>query len=136
MDALLAEARSGTLTGCRLGVRLRHLYTDDHPLAPPASRGNLFLRPDMKDNTIKHPHMAHGLVTMLVMESPEVSIRKPEVDPEEMPEHVGSNEPQEAPANPTAAAIEALSARVEAMRGTLKWVGGFLVLALLYAAHR
>jgi hypothetical protein len=90
----------------------------------------------MKDNTIKHPPMAHGLVTMLVMQAPEVSIDKPEIDPEEMPEHWGSNEPQATPASRTASAIDALSARVEAMRGTLKWVGGFLVVALLYAVHR
>ena len=136
MDALLAEANAGKLSGLRVTARFRYLYTDDHPLAPPASRGNLFLRPDREDNTINRPQIAPGLVSMVVMQSPEVAFASPKAGPDEVPEPTETEQHQAAPASPTATAIEALSARVEAMRGTLKWVSAFLIVALLYAAHR
>ena len=123
------------IDGMKLGLSLRGLYTTEHSWTPVSSRGDLFIRPDRKENTIAFPNMATGHVSSIHFTSTPRDLRKPEpLEPVE-PEYEGT--PPAAPAlHPVAVAIADLGARVEQMRSTLKWMGGFIVLALLFVAGR
>lgn len=136
IDALVADIRNGQIDGMKLSLALRGLYTTEHSWAPVSSRGDLFIRPDRKDNTIAIPDMATGHVRSIHFSSAPCDLRKPEpVEPVE-PEYEDTP-PAPAPVpDPVAVAITALGARVEQMRSTLKWIGGFIVLALLFVAGR
>lgn len=135
VDALVADIRNGQIDGMKLSLALRGLYTTEHSWAPVSSRSDLFIRPDRKDNTIAIPDMATGYVRSIHFTSVPRDLRKPEpvvpIEPVE-PEHEST---PPAP-DPVAIAITALGARVEQIRSTLKWIGGFIVLALLFVAGR
>lgn len=139
MDSLVASIRAEQIHDMQLGLVLRHLYTTDHPMAPPKSRGPLFLRPGLKDNTLDFPQLAKGFVSSIHFQSAprELHVRAAEVvqlpEPEIAP--LPYQEPEPAPA-PVATSINALAARVDQLRGTLKWIGAFIVLALLFVAGR
>jgi hypothetical protein len=132
IDALVFDIRRGQLDSMRLRLALRSLYTTEHSWAPVSSRGDLFIRPDRRDNSLAIPDMAQGYVDAIHFSSAPRDLRKPEpvepLDPED----------EDAPPapDPVATAIAALAARVEATRSTIKWVGGFIVVALLFVAGR
>lgn len=134
IDALVLDIRGGQLDSMRLCLQLRSLYTTEHSWAPVSSRGDLFIRPDRRDNSLAIPDMAEGYVNAVHFASAPRDLRKPEtVEPIE-PE---DGEAPSAPASdPVATAIAALAARVEATRSTIKWVGGLIALALILAAGR
>lgn len=134
IDALVADIRNGQIDGMKLSLALRGLYTTEHSWAPISSRGDLFIRPDRNDNTIATPDMATGHVRSIHFTSAPRDLRKPEpVEPVE-PEY--QDMPPAPDPDPVAVAITALGARVEQMRSTLKWIGGVIVLALLFVAGR
>ncbi|MDO9160153.1 MAG: hypothetical protein Q7U45_11960 [Burkholderiaceae bacterium] len=132
IDALVADIRNSQIDGMKVGLRLRGLYTTEHSWAPISSRGDLFIRPDRKDNTITIPDMATGHVSSIGFTSAPRDLCKPEPVAPVEPENEGM---LPAP-DPVAVAIAALGARVEQMRSTLKWIGGFIVLALFFVASR
>lgn len=134
IDALVADIRSGQLTGVKLSLALRSLYTSSHSWEPVSSRGDLFIRPDRRDNSLAIPDMAQGHVRAVHFTSAPRDLRKPE--PVEPLEPEDEDAPPAPAPDPAAVAIAALAVRVEQMRGTLKWVGGFIVLALLFVAGR
>jgi hypothetical protein len=118
----------------KLSLTLRGLYTTEHSWAPVSSRGDLFIRPNRKDNTIAIPDMATGHVRSIHFTSAPHDLRKPEpVEPVE-PEYEDS--PPAPVPDLVAVAIATLGAQVEQIRSTLKWIGGFIVLALLFVAGR
>ncbi len=138
IEAMVADIRSGQMHGMQLSLALRGLYTTEHSLAPVSSRGHLFIRPDKRDNTINRPELATGDVRAIHFASASRDLRKPE--PQE-PEEDFLPEAEEAatttaPEDPVAAAVALLGARLEKMRGTVKWVGGLIVVALLLVAFR
>lgn len=134
IDALVTDIRNSHIDGMKLSLAFRDLYTTEHSWAPVSSRGDLFIRPNRNDNTIAIPDVATGHVTSIHFTSAPRDLRKPEpVEPVE-PEYEDTL-PEPAP-DPVAVAIVALEARVEQMRSTLKWIGGFIVLALLFVAGR
>jgi hypothetical protein len=136
IDALVLDVRSSQLDAMRLRLQLRSLYTTEHSWVPVSSRGDLFIRPDRSDNSLAIPDMAQGYVDSVHFSSVPRDLRKPDpMDPIE-PEYQ-DEPPAPAPApDPVATAIAALAARVEATRSTIKWVGGFIVVALLFVAGR
>ena len=136
VEQLEAAIVSGQLTSLRVGLALRGLYSDEGDWAPVSARSNLFIRPNRKDNDIGYPDLANGFVSLIVFTTTKVDLRRP---PE--PEPVESTDdfepsPHPAPADPVSTAIAALAARVEATSSTIKWVGGFIVVALLFVAGR
>lgn len=136
IEALVADVRSSQLHGMKLSLALRGLYTTEHSMAPVSSRGHLFIRPDKRENTVDHPEMATGHVRSVHFASASRDLRKPE--PPEPEETFDSEEesPAAPPEDPVATAVAILGARVEQMRGTVKWVGGLIVIALLVVAFR
>lgn len=133
VEQLEAAIVSGQLTSVRVGLSLRGLYTDD---CYGASRRNLFTRPNRNDNDIGNPDLAGGFVSLIVFTTTKVDLRQPH-----KPEPMDSADDFEssflpAPVNPVSAAIAALAVRVEATRSTIKWVGAFIVVALLFVAGR
>jgi hypothetical protein len=131
IDALVADIRNGQIDGMKLSLALRGLYTTEHSWAPVSSRGDLFIRPNRNDNTITIPDMATGYVRSIHFTSAPRDLRKPEpVDPEY------EDVPPAPTPDPAVIAIATLGARVEEMRSTLKWIGCFIVLALLFVAGR
>lgn len=133
MDRLIAEVRGGQMRSMKFGLRLRHLWTTEHSYAPVSSRGDLFLRPDKKDNSIGIPEMATGHVWSIHFSAASRDLRVPEPDE---PMEVEEVEPQPEPPNQVAVAVAALSTRLDQVRSTLKWVGGFIVVALMFVAGR
>lgn len=137
IDALVADIRNGQIDGMKLSLSLRGLYTTEHFWGPVSFRGDLFIRPDRKDNTIAFPDMATGHVGSIHFTSAPRDLRKPEpVEPLEPVEPEYEDTPPAPALDPVAVAIAAHGARVEQMRSTLKWIGGFIVLALLFVAGR
>lgn len=133
VQELEASIVSRQLTSVRVGLALRGLYSDEGDWAPVSARSNLFLRPNRKDNDIEYPDLATGFVSSIAFTTAKVDLRQPP-EPEEM-EPTDDIEPT-AEVDPIATAIATLAARVEATRGTIKWVGGFIVVALLFLAGR
>jgi hypothetical protein len=128
IDALVADIRNNKIDSMKLRLKLRGIYTTD----PFSCRGDLFIRPDRKDNTITIPDMATGFVRSINFTSTPHDLRKPELaDPVE-------SEYEDTPPtpDPVAAAIASLGVQVEQMRNTFKWIGSFIVLALIFAAGR
>lgn len=136
IDALSTDIQSGRLITANVGVALHGLYTTEHTYAPISIRGDLFIRPNKRDNTIEIPEMASGYVRSVSFSSAKVDLRKPE--PVEVESNTSPDEPLQPSvvADPVAIAIETLCARVEKLRGTLQWVGGFIVVALLFVASK
>lgn len=132
IDALVTDIRNSQIDGMKLSLGLRGLYTTEHSWAQVSSRGDLFIRPDRKDNTTEIPEIATGHVRSIHFTSAPRDFRKPEtVEPVE-PEY----EETSSVSGPVVVAIASLGARVEQMRSTLKWIGSFIVLALFFAAGR
>lgn len=132
IDALVSDIRSGQIDVMRMRLSLRSLYTTEPSWAPVSSRGDLFIRPNRHDNSLAIPDMAQGYVDAIHFASAPRDLRKPElaepIDPED-------KDALPAPASdPVAMAITVLAARVEATRSTIKWVGGFIVVALVFVA--
>ena len=117
-----------------LNLALRGLYTTEHSWAPVSSHRDLFIRPNRRDNAIKFPDMAEGRVRAIHFASASRDLRK--AKPSEPADAYEDEAPSVPSADPVALAIATLGARVEQLRGTLKWVGGFIVLALLFLAVR
>lgn len=136
VEQLEAAVVSGQLTSVRMGLALRGLYSDEGDWAPVSARRNLFIRPNRKDNDIGYPDLADGFVSSLVFTTTKVDLRQPpEPEPVEPTDDFEPSLPP-APVDPVSAAIAALATRVEATRSTIKWVGGFIVVALLFVAGR
>ena len=136
VEQLEAAIVSGQLNSVRVGLALRGLYSDEGDWAPVSARSNLFIRPSRQDNDIGHPDLANGFVSSIVFTTTKVNLRQPpELEPVKP---MDDFEPSSLPAavEPVSAAIVALAARVEATRSTIKWVGGFIVVALLFVAGR
>lgn len=136
VEQIEAAILSGQLTSVRVGLALRGLYSDEGDWAPVSARSNLFIRPDRRDNSINSPDMANGFVSSIVFTTTKADLRKPpELEPVEP---TNDDEPAtlQVTVDPVATAITALAARVEATRSTIKWVGGFIVVALLFVAGR
>jgi hypothetical protein len=134
IDALVTDIRREQIGGMKLSLALRGLYTTEHSWAPVSSRGDLFIRPDRRDNSLAIPDMAQGHVCAIHFTSASRDLRKPE--PVEQIEPEDEEVPPAPAPDPVAVAIAALGVRVDQMRSTLKWVGGFIVLALLFIAGR
>lgn len=130
VQALEASVKSGQLTSVRVGLALRGLYTTVHSYARISAGGDLFIRPNRSDNTIEIPDMASGYVHSLYLTTAKVDLRKPEpIEPEDT-SFDDAPTPPAIPVNPVANAVDLLSARVEKLRTTLKWVGGFIAVAV------
>jgi hypothetical protein len=78
IEALVTEIRSGQLNDLKVSMQLRRLYTTVHPMAPVSSRGDLFIRPDLKDNTLNNPDSPFGWTRSVVFSSNSRDLRKPE----------------------------------------------------------
>lgn len=140
IDSLVSDIRSGQLNSMRLTLTLRSLYTTEHSFAPVSSRGHLFIRPNRKDNSLEIPDLAQGYVNAVHFSSAPIDLRKPEpidIGPAENEPVLTESQDADTPTpDPTAAALTALGTRVDELRSTLKWVGGFIVVALLFVAFR
>jgi hypothetical protein len=136
VEQIEASIASGQLTGVRVGLALRGLYSDEGDWAPVSDRSNLFIRPNREDNDIGNPDLAIGFVSSIAFTTTKVDLRQPlETEPVEPTDDFESSL-RPASVDPVSAAIAALAARVEATRSTIKWVGGFIVVALLFVAGR
>lgn len=123
IDAVLA----GTVKQANLRVNLTQLYSDIPPYMP-IEDSNLYLRPNLRDNTIDLPACANGFLEGLRLDYAMIDTRPP-VEPEhsEPEEKHTSIEPV---ADPMVHAVQQLAAHIETLRGTVKWVG-WLIIALL-----
>jgi hypothetical protein len=92
-------------------------------------RGDLFIRPNRGDNTIASPDVASGYVRSINFTTEKVDLRKP-VPIKAEPTYEDEQPSPVTPIDPVANAIGSLSTRIENLRGTIKWVGGLVVVAL------
>ncbi|KQV60138.1 hypothetical protein ASC95_01275 [Pelomonas sp. Root1217] len=132
IDSLIADVRSGQLYAVKLSLSLRGLYTSSHHWEPVSARGDLFIRPNREDNSLSFPDMARGYVRAIHFSSSPRDLRRPE--PADVVEPSSEEEFRVEEPDPMATAITALAMRVDQLRSTIKWVGGFIVLALLFVA--
>ncbi len=138
IEQLTADVRRGHLRELRLRLTLKHLYSDVHNLAPPSMKGQLFLRPDLTNNSIENPEIAVGVVSSLHFTSDRNEFREQPapVAPEE-PVDVEPVEPSaEQPVDQVAVALALLAGRIDLLRASVKWVGGLIFIGLLLIAIR
>lgn len=136
LQPVIEAINSGHLERLSLGVQLKNLFTDEHPYAPSFRYEQLFLRPRAKDNSLKMPELAYGWLTELGLGLRSVDLTpKTESEPEEEL-HPVEEAMQETLAEPEVLAeVQAsliLAAHLEALRGTIRWVGGAIVVALVF----
>ena len=130
VQALETAIKDGHLAGVKVGLSLRGLYTSEGDWAPVSERGDLFIRPNRADNTLAIPDMANGFVRGIHFTRAKVDLRRPApIEDEDFSE---DEKPTPAiPIDPVAIAVDVLSARMEKLRITVKWVGGLLVAVLV-----
>ena len=112
-------------------MRLRRLYSDDPPYMP-IDDSNLYLRPNAQDNTIDMPECADGFLEGLRLDYATVDVRPP-VEPEAVEPAEQPNAPDPV-VDPMLPVMQQLSVRIEGLRGTVKWVGGLIVVCLVIIA--
>lgn len=129
LQHLIDAISNGTLERASLSVRLNNLFTDGAPYIPFIEREHLFLQPNIKDNSIDLPEMAYGWLERLGLH-----LRSFDVTP---PTELGSNYEQEEKKvtvgpelSPAVQASQLMAAHVDALRGTIKWVGGLIAFFL------
>jgi len=127
IDAVLA----GTVKQANLRVRLKGLYSDDPPYMP-IDDSNLYLRPNARDNTIDMPECADGFLDGLRLDYTTVDVRPPAEPKQAAP--VEDPIAPEPVVDPMLPAMWQLTAGIEALRGTVKWVGGLIVACLVIVA--
>lgn len=143
LQALGEGVTTGQLRSVNLGLRLKDLYTDDHPWAPFAPEERYFLRPNRRDNTIDSPE-ATGFVIALNMSLARVDMRPAKLEAtEETHEDLqmevdddtkADSTVKEMPPDPVAVAIGSLTANLAALRTTLKWLGVVVAMCLVILA--
>ena len=139
IDELIQVVNSGKITTSELSVRCLNLYQDEHSLAPIGPRKHLFLQPTLG--------VARGEIRSLFFSSSKIDISPLETvenldDKDVLSEPVDvyyddSAMPAslETPIEPIAESIKKLTASVETLRSSIKWVGFFLVVAVIFAAR-
>jgi len=139
IDVLIVEVRRKQIHGMMLRLTLKHLYSTVHDMAPPSMRSELFLRPDMRNNSIETPTVALGYVASIMFTADKCDFRVPEIPAPEESEEPVLVEPIQPPleqVDQTAMAIAMLVGRIDLIRGTVKWVGGLIFIGLLLIAIR
>lgn len=130
LQHLINAISAGTLSQASLSVRLNNLYTDEPPYVPFSREAHLFLRPDKRDNTINAPEIAFGWLEALGISLGAVVIAPPpELEPDYEQDAREADVTDSAP-QPTIQASQVVAARIDALRRTVKWVGGLITLAL------
>lgn len=132
IDELLRVVNNGKLSAMQLTVRCRDLYQDDHSMAPIAPRKNLFLRPS-ESESFDWPKIANGAIAYLNFSSASVDMSPPPEIAYEEPEP--PQPPPEPPIDPVAESILKLTENLEKLRTSIKWIGFFVVVAVLIAAN-
>jgi len=130
LQPLINAISAGTLSQASFSSRFNNLYTDEPPFVPFSRKAHLFLRPDERDNTIDMPEIAHGCLEGLALGLGSVDVApvsQPEPDYEE--DLHGADVTDSAPQSAVQAS-QFVAARVEALRVTVKWVGGLIAAAL------
>lgn len=128
---LIDAIRTGTLEQVSLSVRLNNLFTDQPPYVPFSRDEYLFLRPNTGDNTISMREMTHGW-----LEGIDIRMRSLDLSPPQEP-NPEPDETQEQPEvlvlgpTPLVQASQLMAAQIDALRKTMKWVGGLIVVVLL-----
>lgn len=131
LQPLINAISAGTLSQASLSIRLNNLYTDEPPYVPFSREAHLFLRPDKRDNTIDMPEIAPGWLEGLGLGLGTVDIAPPS-KPE--PAYEQDTHKADATDSVSQSAIQVsqfVAARIDALRLTMKWVGG-LIAAVLF----
>lgn len=136
LDAMVKLLEAGQLTAAQFGARFHGLYSDSHPFEPISAKAHLFLPPD-KNNSVEFPDIAHGVLSSFYLEGASAQLKRAS--------RVGEDFFEEQPAVQEGSAMapsaklpppQDLGAKIEALRGTLKWVGGLVFVALLFVAAK
>lgn len=129
IDALTESVRRGELQSLSLSLGLSKLYKSGHPLAPVSSRSDLYLQPVNAEFT----ETAQGHVQSIAFNSSHRNLRdEPVAEVGDEPAVEAYAAPSEPQPDPVATAIAGLATRVDALRTTLKWVGGLIIVVLLF----
>ncbi len=135
LQHLIDAISSESLKQASFSVRLNNLFTDEHPYVPFSHGAHLFLRPNKQDNTIEMPAPAHGWLEGIELRLLAFDLAPP---PPIVPELAYEDDKQQAEVSdsspsPQQSEIQTLPlivARIEALRGTIKWVGGLIAVAM------
>lgn len=134
IDRIEAAILAGNLTGVRLGVAFRGLYSDRSEWEYSVSRSNLFLMPQEGCNDVTYPQIAAGFVTSIAFTTTKTDLRlRPTNDARAHVQPVEQSPPP-LPNEAITDGVAELAARLEATRSTIKWAAGFITMALLLLA--
>lgn len=136
---LESAVETGKLTKAAVGVDLTNIYTDSKY----STVADWFIRPRLTDPN-GGPDIAHGDISSSHLELNSVWLGpEPEclLSPAERLERKQEREGRERlalhpTATPEVLALNKLASNIEMLRGTVKWVGGFIVLLLFLLVAR
>ena len=119
------------------------VYTDEYPFSPFNRSPDLFLRPAKSGKPGNFPENAHGNITQLDISLSPIDLTPtpaPDdyVDPITKDDLEPAPEPAPPPPDPVAmsvsVSVKALTANLEALRKTVKWVGCIIAIVLFMLA--
>jgi hypothetical protein len=130
--AMASTVESGKLRKASIGLHLDDIYTDDN-WAPPSFNADWFLRPNRKYPK-NGPDLVRGDITTFDLEMTSVCLGPP---PEVSGDVGGDVDERQNYDNmpvvsPEVVALEKLGTNIEKLRGTVKWVGGFIAVFLCF----
>ncbi|NHZ83991.1 hypothetical protein F2P44_32720 [Massilia sp. CCM 8695] len=122
---------AGTLKKASIGLDLDNIYTNDN-YAPPSVSADWFIKPNL-ENPKYGADMARGDITSFNLALTSIWLGPP---PEAAPRDADDTEQHGYQSQPAvsaeAIALDKLGANIEKLRGTVKWVGGFIAVFLLF----
>lgn len=136
LQPLISAISAGTLKQASLSVRLSNLYTDEPPYAQFPGKAHLYLRPDKRDNTIDMPEVAYGWLEELglglgIIEISLPSEPEPDYEEPDYEQDMREADVTDSVSQPAIQASQFVAIHVDALRRTVKWVGG-LIAAVLF----
>lgn len=131
LQPLIDTISNATLENMSLSVCLNGVFTHESPYVPFSRERHIFLRPDIRDNTINFPEVASGWVEGIWLDLKPVDVVSPP-KPESVCEI--EHEPKKIvypDILPTVQVAQLLANRIDALRETIRLVGGLMVVIFL-----
>lgn len=133
-ESLLLAISDGSASKLSVGIQLRNGFTD-FAYAPPSEGTNWFLVPD-EDNSINNPCTVLGELTSFHLECSPISLRRESSIPSEAIQDEDIDPIRPAVESTYGTQLKQLEIAIVQLRDSLKWIGWFVVIALVLIASK
>ena len=131
LQSLIDAVESRSIVHATISVKLKGLFSDEPPFVPFSEEAHLFLRPNVRDNTIQFPEPAMGWLVGLGMQLTSVDLNSRLTTPASEAHTETPYVEPDSPAESENSGLSLIAAQIESLRATLKWIGVFITLGVL-----